>query len=352
LYVRHHNPFTYFSDVLNSSVEKLNLVPFTQFATDLNNNQLPSLSFVIPNLDNDAHNGTLAQADSWLNANIAPLLNSPAFQQDGLLIVLFDEAATSDTTHGGGRVAAVVVGPNVKKGFSSNALYQHQNLLRTIMDALGMNTYPGAAATAADMGEVFTGAAPAPTPTPAPSPTPTPTTPGCSTNVVGVMVCSPTPSETVQAGQSATYTLQIRSQNQLLNSLPQLSCSGLPSGAACSFGPVTPASGTLDQTTTVTISTTPPQTAALQLKNAPLLASLLPVFGLLLAGRPSRRKRRWFASCASVATLLLAIGCGGGGSRAPAVTTISGTPAGTYTVIVKAVGPAFTSSTPLTLVVR
>jgi phospholipase C len=57
-YVRHHNPLTYFSDVVNSSVEKLNLVPFTQFATDLNNNQLPDFSFVVPNLNDDAHNGT------------------------------------------------------------------------------------------------------------------------------------------------------------------------------------------------------------------------------------------------------------------------------------------------------
>ena len=34
--------------------------------------------------------------------------------------MLFDEAATSDTTHGGGRVAALVIGPNVKKGFKFN----------------------------------------------------------------------------------------------------------------------------------------------------------------------------------------------------------------------------------------
>src|SRR5512142_2288509 len=32
-YVRRHNPFSYFSDVVNSSVQKMNLVPFTQFAT-------------------------------------------------------------------------------------------------------------------------------------------------------------------------------------------------------------------------------------------------------------------------------------------------------------------------------
>jgi len=185
-YVRHHNPFSYFSDVRNSSVEKLNLVPFTQFASDLNNNRLPDFSFVVPNLNNDGHNGTLGQADSWLQTHIAPLLSNPAFQQDGILIIVFDEALTSDATHGGGHVAAVMVGPGVKKGFKSTALYQHQNLLRTVMDALGVNSYPGAAATAKDMADLFAGSSPAPTPTPTPGPS------GCTASVVGVTVCSPT----------------------------------------------------------------------------------------------------------------------------------------------------------------
>jgi phosphatidylinositol-3-phosphatase len=190
-YVRHHNPFTYFSDVLNSSVEKLNLVPFTQFANDLNNNQLPNFSFVVPNLNDDAHNGTLAQADGWLQTHIAPLLNNAAFQQDGILIILFDEALTSDATHGGGHVAFVMVGPGVKKGFKSTALYQHQNLLRTVMDAIGVHSYPGAAATAGDMSDMFTGSSPTPTPTPSPTPSPTPAPSGCIASTVGVTLCAP-----------------------------------------------------------------------------------------------------------------------------------------------------------------
>jgi acid phosphatase len=193
-YVRHHNPFSYFSDVRNSSVEKLNLVPFTQFASDLNNNQLPTLSFVVPNLNNDAHNGTLAQADGWLKTHIGPLLNNPEFQQDGILIIVFDEALTNDATHGGGHVAAVVVGPGVKKGFKSTALYQHQNLLRTVMDAIGVHSYPGAAAGAKNMADLFGGGSSTPPPTPTPTPTPTPVPPGgsaCTASTVGVTVCSP-----------------------------------------------------------------------------------------------------------------------------------------------------------------
>src|SRR5205823_7009193 len=54
-YFKHHNPFSYFSDVVNSSAQALNLVPFSQFSADLNNNQLPNFSFVAPNKQNDAH---------------------------------------------------------------------------------------------------------------------------------------------------------------------------------------------------------------------------------------------------------------------------------------------------------
>ena len=154
-YVKHHNPFAYFSDVVNSSNQKQNLVPFPQFATDLNNGQLPDFSFVIPNINNDGHNGTLQQADSWLQTHIAPLLANPTFQQDGLLIIVFDESYDSDTANGGGHTAMVVVGPKVAPGMKSTTKYQEQNVLRTVLDSLAVNTYPGAAASAQDMNDMF-----------------------------------------------------------------------------------------------------------------------------------------------------------------------------------------------------
>lgn len=154
-YVKRHNPFSYFTDVVNSSTEKANLAPFTQFATDLANNQLPQFSFIVPDVNNDAHNGTLAQADVFLQQNIAPLLASPAFQTDGILIIVFDEAETSDTQGGGGHVAAVVIGPKVKPAYVSTTNYQHQSTLRSLLEALGADTALGAASSAPDMKEFF-----------------------------------------------------------------------------------------------------------------------------------------------------------------------------------------------------
>jgi acid phosphatase len=154
-YVKRHNPFSYFNDVADSSSEKLNLVPFTQFPTDLANDQLPQFSFIVPDVNNDAHNGTLAQADTWLQQNIAPLLSSSAFQTDGILIIVFDEAETADTQGGGGHVLAVVIGPKVKPGYVSTTTYQHQSTLRTLLEALGLDTSLGAASSAPDMKEFF-----------------------------------------------------------------------------------------------------------------------------------------------------------------------------------------------------
>jgi phosphatidylinositol-3-phosphatase len=153
-YVKRHNPLAYFSDVANSS-EKYNLVPFGQFSKDLANHTLPNYAFIVPNLMHDAHDGSLSAADSWLKTNIVPLIASSTFQKDGILIVVFDESFDADTHHGGGQVAAVVIGPKVKSGCRSTTFYQHQNALKTLMKALGLSSFPGAASSAASMSDCF-----------------------------------------------------------------------------------------------------------------------------------------------------------------------------------------------------
>jgi len=154
-YVKHHNPFAYFTDVANSTNERQNLVPFSQFGSDLANGRLPRYSFIVPNVLNDGHSGSLSRADYWLKTHIAPLISSPTFQNNGLLIIVFDESYSSDTSHGGGHVAAVAIGPRVKAGYKYPYLAQHQNLLRLTMEALGVTSYPGAGATANDMVGLF-----------------------------------------------------------------------------------------------------------------------------------------------------------------------------------------------------
>ena len=153
-YFKHHNPFAYFSDVVGTS-QADNLVPFTEFSSDLSSGSLPNFSFVTPNLLDDAHDGSLAKADDWLKNNIDPLVSSSTFQDGGLLIIVFDESKISDVSHGGGHVPAVIVSPKAKKGFQSSTLFQHQSTLRLILSSLGITTFPGASANAANMSEFF-----------------------------------------------------------------------------------------------------------------------------------------------------------------------------------------------------
>ncbi len=153
-YYAHHVPLPYMTDAQVAS-QLTNIVPFTQLAADLANNALPNYAFITPNGCDDAHDCALSVADAWLQTNIDPLIKSPQFQKDGLLVIAFDESG-NDNTHGGGRVAAVIISPLAKAGYKSTTFYQHESVLRLMLEGLGVKTLPGAAATAPAMWEFFT----------------------------------------------------------------------------------------------------------------------------------------------------------------------------------------------------
>jgi phosphatidylinositol-3-phosphatase len=164
-YFKHHNPFAYMTDVLNSTAETANIVPFTQLASDLNAGSLPNFAFIAPNAEDDAHDcpgggsvcldsDKLAAADNWLKANIDPLIKSPALA-NSVFIIVFDESLDVDLVNGGGRVAMVMAGSHVKSAFQSPTFYQHQSTLRLVMDLLRVSDHPGNSATASTMQEFF-----------------------------------------------------------------------------------------------------------------------------------------------------------------------------------------------------
>jgi phosphatidylinositol-3-phosphatase len=161
LYLIRHDPFALLSDIADSkTVAYAHLYPFAQFATDVANGTLPKYSFIIPNIDDDAHSGSPHRADTWLHSKvIAPLSTNSSWEPGGtgVLIVDFDESMDSDTAHGGGHVAAVMWGPIVKAGYkqTSSTVYKHQSMLRTEMRLLGLSNPPAAAATAPVMSEFF-----------------------------------------------------------------------------------------------------------------------------------------------------------------------------------------------------
>jgi phosphatidylinositol-3-phosphatase len=164
-YGKDHNPFTYFSDVLNNSSQAANVVPFTQLATDMQNGTLPDYAMIVPDFANDGHDcpneasnctdtDKLAHIDSWIQTNVGPLINSSAFS-DSVLIYTWDESSIDDMANGGGHIPTILIGSQVRRGFQSKTLYQHQSVLRLSMELLGIKDLPGAAASATDMNEFF-----------------------------------------------------------------------------------------------------------------------------------------------------------------------------------------------------
>lgn len=164
-YYARHDPLEYMTTV---NGETAHYVCFSQFATDLASNELPNLSWLVPNGCDNGHDCSAASFDTWLKAELGPLLQSQYFQPggDGLLLITFDEdsgsggCGLSTGTGCGGQVETVVISPAGKPGYRSPNAYEHENLLRTVAAALGLNPATlGAAATAAPMADFFGGTA-------------------------------------------------------------------------------------------------------------------------------------------------------------------------------------------------
>jgi hypothetical protein len=99
-----HNPWESFPE--GTSVEKdFAAFPSGNFAS------LPTVSFVTPNVNDDMHNGTVAQGDAWLQANLGSYAQW-AKDNNSLLIVTWDEGDISPNN----QVPAILYGAHVVPG--------------------------------------------------------------------------------------------------------------------------------------------------------------------------------------------------------------------------------------------
>ena len=131
-YVKKHNPFVYFRDVLAQPRRLARVVPLTRLRSDLTARRLPDFSLVVPDLCHDMHDCSVATGDAWLAGFLPPLLESPEIRRS-VIFVVFDEGTTSEG--GGGHIPSLVLGPAVKPGARSSAPLNHYSLLRTIESA-------------------------------------------------------------------------------------------------------------------------------------------------------------------------------------------------------------------------
>jgi hypothetical protein len=205
-YAARHDPFVYFHSIIDDTARcDADVVPLgsvravgragapaatTGLATDLKSvATTPNLSFITPNLCDDGHDAPCVNQagsaspyvniDAFLQTWVPLITGSPAFRQDGLLEVTFDEADTDggdadasaccneqpgpaasqpgEFGPGGGRIGTVLVSPFIRPGTVSAVPYNHYSTLATIEDLFGLGRLGQARTVSATFGrDVFT----------------------------------------------------------------------------------------------------------------------------------------------------------------------------------------------------
>jgi hypothetical protein len=138
-YARKHNPWVDFTDVPASANQ-----PFDAFPRNFA--QLPTVSFVIPNLCHDMHDCPVADGDTWLRANLSAYAQW-ARTHNSLLIVTFDE----DDSSSGNRITTIFFGAHIRAGRYGQRI-DHYSVLRTLETMYGLVPLGGAASTPAISG--------------------------------------------------------------------------------------------------------------------------------------------------------------------------------------------------------
>jgi hypothetical protein len=144
-YAQKHNPFIYYDDIRTDAIRcQQHDVPLTQLDIDLQNRALPSFAWITPNLCNDGHNCGAAVADKFLGMEVNKIISFPAFDQNSLLVVTFDEGTSNQSCCGlpgqaGGKVATILISGLVKPGFQDTTAYSHYSILKTIENSWGLS---------------------------------------------------------------------------------------------------------------------------------------------------------------------------------------------------------------------
>lgn len=123
-YARKHNPAANWMGSGPNQIPATTNQPFTAFPADFT--QLPTVSFVIPNLDNDMHDGSINAGDAWLKNNLDKYIQW-AKTHNSLFILTFDEDDKKDNNH----ITTIFCGAMVKGG-NYPVQINHYNVLRTI----------------------------------------------------------------------------------------------------------------------------------------------------------------------------------------------------------------------------
>jgi acid phosphatase len=122
-YARKHAPWTYFSNIPQQLHRPLD--DLTSF------DALPTVTFVVPDVDDDMHDGTVKEGDDWAAAHLTPLLKWAA-THDTLVVFTWDEGFDARNS-----IPTMFVGPMIRAGRYTEAV-DHYRVLRTLEALYGL----------------------------------------------------------------------------------------------------------------------------------------------------------------------------------------------------------------------
>ena len=141
-YARRHSPWVNFTDV-----PPQDNLPLTRFPGNFAN--LPTVSFVIPNLQHDMHSGNINDADVWLQEHMSNYARW-AIGHNSLLIVTWDEDNGTTSNH----IPTIFFGAHIRPGEYREPV-THYRLLRTLEDMFALAPV-GNSAMESSITDVFT----------------------------------------------------------------------------------------------------------------------------------------------------------------------------------------------------
>lgn len=138
LYGRKHCPWVNWIGNNQNQIPSSLSQPMTAFPADFN--KLPTLSFVIPNMDNDMHNvggpgdaAAINRGDKWLEKNLSAYIKW-AKTHNSLLIITYDE----DQFTAKNQILTIFVGANIKPGKFDEKI-DHYSVLKTLEAMYGLD---------------------------------------------------------------------------------------------------------------------------------------------------------------------------------------------------------------------
>lgn len=147
-YAVRHNPWTYFADDA-AACQKYD-VPATRLAHDVKAGRLPNLGFIVPDVIDDAHDGTLGQADAWISRQIKLLTSGSDWRSGHLAIVV----TADEDDHSGDNTVLTTVASRYQRHKVVTTPLTHYSLTGFIDDVLHVGRL-GNAATAPSMAKAF-----------------------------------------------------------------------------------------------------------------------------------------------------------------------------------------------------